>query len=377
MYKSFAISFTLVILLTPCAWSQSFKVGQKVTFTDRNGQYGGGTVSGIISKDRGPSWEYASRYEVRVDKPNGANPIASFNASELQDASMSVPEIVSKKPQVAAPNKPAGGKFNVGERVSFEDKRGEYGGGWISATVSKDRGENWEYASRYEIAIDGAGNAAYNGDELRHGGGHPAGIPGHNDATGANMPPPQPQVPQANIPRGNSPANLPPANPGEKKNPPAAAQAPAHGAPVKAPARGIFKYAEPNPNPMLGNNALKPAGLKSMYVYTPPGDENPAGRWYTRIGGEFVADGKGPDLNGVVTYIMNHPEAGETIEIRPDGTWMMNDFGKTTRGKWYDIGQNNVRLVGMTPGHDWTASVWKGMITFKSDIGQRKEGNRF
>lgn len=144
----------------------------------------------------------------------------------------------------------------------------------------------------------------------------------------------------------------------------------------RPPARGSFKYGKPNLQTMLGWNTVTPPGLKKMYVATPPGDESPVGRWYTRTGGVWT---KSPiqGAGGEQYLEWGNPEVAELINVLPEGTWAMNNHGKITTGKWYDIGQNVIRLVNMADGYDWTASVYDHMIQFKSELGLAKQGNRY
>lgn len=371
-FPALILAFSLSISIA-IAQNAAFKTGQKVTFDDRQGTYGGGRITATVTKDRGPSWEYAGRYEVRVD---GAEPKwqdRSFNASELQPAEQSPGRPAATGADAAAGVNHPNAAFKVGEKVNFDDRLMRYGGGRITATVIKDKGPSWEYAGRYQVRIDGAPAGQeiqdFNASDLQKGG------------AGAQPPQPVAQAPAAQQPQGAPahPANPQPANPGH--NPPAR-PAPAPGAVHAAndwgrpPARGSFKYGKPNLRPMLGHNAITPPGLKEFFVGTPPGDESPVGRWYTRTGGVWTKKG-GPDYDGNQTYEWGNPEVAELINVMPNGTWAMNDHGKVTTGKWYDIGQNVIRLVNMTPGQDWTASVYDHMIQFKGEIGLTKEGNRY
>lgn len=358
----------------------AFRVGQKVTFQDNVGRYGGGRVNATVTKDRGPSWEYAGRYEVRVDGADPKNQDTSFNASELQTADAAPGHPAASGEAAATGVNHSNAAFKIGETVSFEDRIGRFGGGKVTGTVIQDKGPSWEYAGRYQVKINGAPAGqeiqGFNASDLQKGaaarGGqvaapaNPAANPAANiPAQNAQQPNPRPAQP--GLPAANNPAAKAPVAPG------AVHDANDWGRP---PARGNFKYGKPNLRPMLGHNAITPPGLKEFFVGTPPGDESPIGRWYTRTGGVWTKKG-GPDYDGNQTYQWGNPEIAELINVMPNGTWAMNYHGKITTGKWYDIGQNVIRLVNMTPGEDWTASVYDHMIQFKGEMGLSKEGNRY
>lgn len=266
-------------------------------------------------------------------------------------------------------------KPEVGMRVTFVDRTRRFGGGTVSGTIIKDRGSNYEYASRWEVKVDGH-EETKNCDawefDAEHGG--TMGAPGANQAKVA--------APDQAVPHGQAAPPVVPAGGGRDGAAPVA-KAPvpagaAHGRDDwgRIPQPGNFRYGKMNPSPMLGDKAITPPGLKPFFVGSKPGNESCVGRWYTKTGGVWTKSG-GPDYSGNQTYTWGKPESAETINVMADGTWQMNNFGKVTSGKWYDIGQNVIRLVEMTPGEDWTASVYDHMIQFKGYNGITKEGNRY
>jgi hypothetical protein len=350
----------------PC-FAAAFSVGERVAFNDRVGRYGGGKISATVSKDRGPSWEYAGRYEVKID---GSDQTEFLNAADLQTGVADAHPAAQGQDAIAGINHPDAA-FKIGEQVSFEDRVSRYGGGMIKATVIKDRGPSWEYAGRYEVKLADGSTEFRNKSDLQHGGGQNVQQRSGANVGGAPAPaePAAPGVPS----RGSNPGG-PAAHSPLVVVPPGAV----HGANDwgRPPARGSFKYGKPNMKPMLGHNAITPPGLQEYFVGTPPGDESPIGRWYTRTGGVWTKKG-GPDIDGNQPYEWGNPEVAELINVMPGGTWAMNNHGKITTGKWYDIGQNVIRLVQLADGCDWTASVYDHMIQFKSYQGITKEGNRY
>lgn len=356
------------------AQAAKFKVGQRVSFTDRIGTYGGGRISATVTKDRGPSWEYAGRYEVQVDGADPKNLTQFLNGSELESSEQAPGKAAATGEAAAAGVNHPNAAFRIGEKVSFDDRLMRFGGGRVTATVIKDKGPSWEFASRYQVRVDGAPAGQeiqdFNGSELQKG------------DTGAQAPA-APQVPQQPAQAHPQAPGQAPAQPRAENNHPAPAARPAPAAVHAAgdwghpPARGSFRYAMTDLKaPMLGNNAITPPGLKPYFVGSKPGDESPVGRWYTRTGGVFTKVGN-PDPAGNQTYEWGNPEVAELINVLPGGTWQMNDHGKITTGRWYDIGQNVIRLVNMDDECDWTASVHDHMITFKGYNGLTKEGNRY
>lgn len=251
-----------------------------------------------------------------------------------------------------------GANIPVGTKVFFEDRWNRYGGGMISGVIVRDRGQG--SATRYTVKIDKPTNPAFQENYFDAEDLHPA---------LAAAAPAQQQQQQQNQNQAQIPARMPrqaAPNPGN-------AHAFNFGHP---PEPGNFKYGHFNPKPMLGRNNITPPGLQPIFTGTPPGDESPVGRWYTRTGGVWTNKG-GPDRDGNQLQEWGKPEAAEIIVVQPDGTWIMSLFGKVTTGKWYDIGQNVIRLVNMADGCDWTASVYDKMIEFKGQNGLIKQGNRY
>lgn len=254
-----------------------------------------------------------------------------------------------------------GATLPIGTKVYFEDKWNRYGGGMISGVIVRDGGA--ARCTRYAVKIDKPTEAAFQENYFDAEDLHPVGggvAPAHQAQQRAQAQSPQ-QHPQAQQ------------QPRAQAGGPQAAHAFNFGHP---PEPGSFKYGHFNPRPMLGNNNITPPGLKPIFTGTPPGDETCVGRWYTQTGGVWTNKG-GPDRNGVQLQEWGKPEAAEVILVQPDGTWMMRYLGKITTGKWYDIGQNVIRLVNMADGCDWTASVYDKMIEFKGQNGLMKQGNRY
>ncbi len=261
--------------------------------------------------------------------------------------------------------------FTVGQHVTFQDNWNRYGGGTISAVVIQDRGPG--FVSRYTVRIDKKVEAAFQensfkGDELEALGPAPAA----QGQAAARSPNPAAQqaaqpMPQQAAPPVANPAARPAAgnahNAGHWGNPP-------------PPPRGSFRYGKPNLQTMIGRKATVPPGSQEYFVGTPPGDESCIGRWYTRTGGTWTA-APGNKGDAYDKLIWGNPEVSELINVLPNGTWEMNDHGTVTRGKWYDIGFNAIRLINMDDGCDWTASVYDKMIQFKGYNGITKEGNRY
>lgn len=354
------------------AQNAAFRVGQKVSFDDRVGRYGGGRISATVTKDRGPSWEYAGRYEVLIDGAGSKNQTEFLGASDLQAQEQNPGHPAAQGEAAAAGVNHPNAAFKIGEKVNFDDRVMRFGGGRVTATVIKDKGPSWEFAGRYQVRVDGAPAGQeiqdFNASDLQKGAAGAAPAP-------VAQAPAAPQLPQqpAHLPAANAPA-IPAHNTPAHPAPGAVHAAGDWGQP---PPRGSFKYSMIDLKaPMLGNNAITPPGLKPYFVGSKPGDESPVGRWYTRTGGVFTKEGN-PDRDGNQTYRWGNPEVAELINVLPDGTWQMNDHGKITSGRWYDIGQNVIRLVNMDDDCDWTASVHDHMITFQGYNGITKEGNRY
>ncbi len=264
--------------------------------------------------------------------------------------------------------------FKVGQRVTFQDVWMRYGGGTISAVVIADHPDR---VSRYTVRIEKKTEAAFQEnyfkpDELQALG------PAPQDAAPA---PPAGQAP-GQAPAPQAPAVQPPVVQPPAAQVPAARPAAGQAHPAgqwgnpPPPPRGNFRYGKPNLQTMIGDKAKVPPGSQPYFVGTPPGDESCIGRWYTRTGGTWTAapGNKGDEHDKL---IWGNPEVAELINILPNGTWQMNDRGKVTTGKWYDIGYNAIRLINMDDECDWTASVYDKMIQFKGYNGITKEGNRY
>lgn len=261
--------------------------------------------------------------------------------------------------------------FVVGQKVRFTDPSGKYGGGIIPGTIMKDRGAAYPFPeNRYEIQVDLPGAPLLQSLLI----GAAAMVDGAKRAPVPQVVAPIPQVVHP-VPQFIAPA------PQAAEKPKAAAREllpinpHSQGDWGKPPAKGTpFNYS-PNTNQGIGNNAITPPGLQPMYVGTPPGDESAVGRWYTHVGGVFTHKDV-IEYDGQQKSIWSNSEIKELINVMPGGLWEMNDYGRITTGKWYDIGQNVIRLVNLTPGHDWTASVWHKKIQFRSGHESR-EGNRY
>lgn len=259
--------------------------------------------------------------------------------------------------------------FSIGQRVSWEDKRGDFGGGTVTGTIYQ-YDVHYKYASPYYIKVDGNG-ATKRADEWEL-----SAASGASPAKGSASTPSAPtQLAPAATPT-QSASSAAAAGQQVSKAPVQPGTAHAAGDWGRPPAPGNFKYGKTNYRPFLAWSAPTPPGLKKIYVATGAGDESPVGRWYTKTGGVWTQKGN-PDRDGNQTYEWGRPEYAELINVMPNGTWQMNNFGKVTSGKWYDLGQNVIRLVNMTPGEDWTASVYDHMIQFKSEVGLAKQGNRY
>lgn len=91
---------------------------------------------------------------MKVDGAEGDLQTADFDGSALQgDVGNAHPALRGEEARAGINHDNA--KFRAGDKVTFEDRLGRFGGGRISATVVRDKGPSWEYAQRYEVRVDG------------------------------------------------------------------------------------------------------------------------------------------------------------------------------------------------------------------------------
>lgn len=106
----------------------------------------------------------------------------------------------------------------------------------------------------------------------------------------------------------------------------------------------------------LGDHAPTPPGLNPFHVGSGPGDAMPLGRW------ELNADSTDAPIGH--------------LSIEPNGTWTLEIDGVPTRGFWYDLGSNVVRLVDFDGPEDATVSAEDSLLDIRQELGLLQHGHR-
>jgi hypothetical protein len=274
--------------------------------------------------------------------------------------------------------------YRIGQSVYWRD---DSAGGWVKATITRDYGR--DSVEQYLIKIEGRrGEESARIGMLRPADGSPR--------------PPMPTSDPFKLQQlyGFHPERDDWPLPGEAKITPVApaprpvaapAERPIAAVPVTSGAAqarpradaavlgtGKFQNGERMGTPGQTNFRLDKGGRKQLVAVATPGDESFLGRWDLKAGGSWsVSDRK--DLGGgrvQVTESYNFPVKADVLVISQDGTWFKQFSGKRTSGKWMDLGQNVVQLVGFEED-DWTGSVLKGELTIRGWIGTWEYGRRF
>ncbi|MEO8361782.1 MAG: hypothetical protein ABI672_17235 [Vicinamibacteria bacterium] len=276
--------------------------------------------------------------------------------------------------------------YHVGQRVYWRD---DSLGAWVKATILRDNGAG--SVEQYLIKVEGRqGEESARIGMLRPADGSPrppmpttdpfrlSQLYGFHQERDAWPLPAEAAKPVAN--RAAAPA--------------AAAPAPAQPAPVaqvsqvRAVGRpradaavlgtGMYANGEKMGIPGQTNFRIGKDGQKHIVTVETPGDESFLGRYKLKAGGSWsVSDRKDMGQGRTqVTESYNFPADADVLVISGDGTWFKQFAGRKTTGRWMDLGQNVVQLVGFEDD-DWTGSVAKGVMTIRGPVGSWESGLRF
>jgi hypothetical protein len=124
-------------------------------------------------------------------------------------------------------------------------------------------------------------------------------------------------------------------------------------------------------------------GQKSIVAVAPPGLGSYLGRFNLMVGGTWSTVST-RDLGGGVTertLAWNVPAQANVLVINANGSWYRKSGGTRYAGRWFDLGQNVVQLVGYD-GDDWTGSIqrWNDgtcRMEMRGPLGQDEWGRRF
>lgn len=200
-------------------------------------------------------------------------------------------------------------------------------------------------------------------------------------------------APRAAVPEGGRQVSAPPATTSARTKPAQAAAAPcASGATgsvriagaLPAPlGKGIFPNGTRFGTPGQSNHLRNASGQNSIVAVAPPGLGSFVGHYNLMVGGTWSTISERDLGNGVTerTLNWNVPEKANVLFINADGTWYRKSGGTKLSGRWIDLGQNVVQLIGYD-GDDWTGSIqrWNDGICrmeMRGPLGQNEWGRRF
>lgn len=146
---------------------------------------------------------------------------------------------------------------------------------------------------------------------------------------------------------------------------------------------GIFPNGGPLGTPGQTNYMSNRNGQRSIVAVAPPGLGSPIGRFNLMVGGTW-STASIRDLGGGVTertLEWNVPAQANVLLINPDHTWYRKSGSIRLSGRWIDLGQNVVQLIGYD-GDDWTGSIqrWNDGICrmeMRGPLGQNEWGRPF
>lgn len=266
--------------------------------------------------------------------------------------------------------------YRIGQRVEFRDDFHSYGGGWLKATITADSGPT--AVEQFMVRIDGQRyDTVARFGQLRPADGSPA--------------PPWPSTDPARMKQLNnyqpleisgpatagaasaegsvSASSVPGAAPLQPaKTVPATRAA---GIPDHAPSKSKFQNGEPMGVPSQTSFRLDRQGQKHLVAVAAPGTESYIGTWALKVGGAWttkeVKDLGGGRRERVLEFGL--PANSDVLTINADGTWTKQFAGKSSRGRWFDLGSNVVQLIRYSDDDDWTGSVQNGQMELRSPVG--------
>lgn len=263
--------------------------------------------------------------------------------------------------------------YQVGQHV---EAYSPMAGRWVSGTIARLDGDRYMFqADDHSLANDYWGVTP---DQLRPVGAAAAGpaAPGGAGPVGTAAPPraPDPQLPQAQ-PQAQA------GNCGAADGGPATVRiAGTHPAPLGG---GIFPNGSPLGTPGQTNYLNNRNGQRSIVAVAPPGLGSPIGRFNLMVGGTW-STASIRDLGGGVSERIlewNVPARANVLLINADHSWYRKSGSTRLSGRWIDLGQNVVQLIGYD-GDDWTGSIqrWNDGICrmeMRGPLGQNEWGRRF
>jgi hypothetical protein len=265
-------------------------------------------------------------------------------------------------------------QYQVGQHV---EAYSPMAGRWVAGTIARLDGSRYMFqADDHSLANDYWGVTP---DQLR-----PVGA--GTDAPGLAGQTPQP------APRGTEAAGRPDPAPTPQAQAPAGncgSAGGAHGTVRMTGARpaplggGIFPNGTPLGTPGQTNYMNNRNGQRSIVAVAPPGLGSPIGRFNLMVGGTW-STATIRDLGGGVTertLEWNVPAQANVLLINPDHSWFRKSGSTRLSGRWIDLGQNVVQLIGYD-GDDWTGSIqrWNDGICrmeMRGPLGQNEWGRPF
>ena len=146
---------------------------------------------------------------------------------------------------------------------------------------------------------------------------------------------------------------------------------------------GIFPNGSPLGSPGQTTHMNNRNGQRSIVAVAPPGLGSPIGRFNLMVGGTWSTASIRDLGSGVTERVLewNVPAQANVLLINADHSWYRKSGSTRLSGRWIDLGQNVVQLIGYD-GDDWTGSIqrWNDGICrmeMRGPLGQNEWGRRF